>query len=79
MFYLETSQLFCSANQCNSRLKWVKEGNKEGHINSSAQKNPKFSFKDWLSKCDQIRKKLRIWSYLLKESLMENFFVQCND
>ena len=26
-----------------------------------------------ISKCDQIRKKLRIWSYLLKKSLMENF------
>ena len=26
-----------------------------------------------LSKCDQIRRKLRIWSYLLKKSLMENF------
>ena len=42
VFYLETSQLFCSANQCNSRLKWVKEGNKEGHINSSAQKKRNF-------------------------------------
>ena len=24
-------------------------------------------------KCDQMRSKLRIWSYLLKKSLMENF------
>ena len=30
-----------------------------------------FSIKDSFSKCDQIR--LRIWSHLLKESLMENF------
>ena len=29
--------------------------------------------KDFFSKCDQIRKKLRIWSHLLKKSLMENF------
>ena len=28
--------------------------------------------KDFFSKCDQIRRKLRIWSYLLKKSLMEN-------
>ena len=33
----------------------------------------KFSIKDFLSKCDQIRRKLQIWSQLLKESLMENF------
>ena len=33
----------------------------------------KFSIKDFFSKCDQILKKLRIWSNLLKKSLMENF------
>ena len=27
----------------------------------------KFSIKDFFSKCDQIRRKLRIWSYLLKK------------
>ena len=29
--------------------------------------------KDFSSKCDQIRRKLRIWSHLLEKSLMENF------
>ena len=33
----------------------------------------KFSIKNFFSKCDQIRRKLRIWSYLLKKSLMGNF------
>ena len=33
----------------------------------------KFSIKDFFGKCDQIRRKLRIWSHLLKNSLMENF------
>ena len=33
----------------------------------------KFSIKDFFSKCDQIRSKLRIWSHLLKKFLMENF------
>ena len=33
----------------------------------------KFSLKDFLSKCDQIRSILRIWSDLLKKSLTENF------
>ena len=38
----------------------------------------KFSTEDFFSKCDQIRRKLRIWSHLLKKSFMENFvFVQC--
>ena len=33
----------------------------------------KFSIKDFLIKCDQIRSFLPIWSHLLKKSLMENF------
>ena len=33
----------------------------------------KFSIKDFLSKCDQIHRKLRIWSHLLKKLLTENF------
>ena len=32
----------------------------------------KFSIKDFFSKCDQIPSFLRIWSNLLKKSLMEN-------
>ena len=32
----------------------------------------KFSIKDFFSKCDQIRSFRRIWSHLLKKSLMEN-------
>ena len=33
----------------------------------------KFFIKDFFSKYDQIRRKLQIWSHLLKKSLMENF------
>ena len=32
-----------------------------------------FSIKDFFSKCDQIFKKLRIWSHLLKKSLTGDF------
>ena len=39
----------------------------------SKQKNNYNPFKDIFSKCDQIRSFLRIWSHLLKKSLMENF------
>ena len=40
--------------------------------NTTAQKM-KFSIKYIFSECDQIRRKLRIWSNLLEKSLMENF------
>ena len=33
----------------------------------------KFAIKYFFSKCDQTRRKLRIWSHLLKKSLLENF------
>ena len=33
----------------------------------------KFSIKDFFSKFDQVRHFQRIWSHLLKKSLMENF------
>ena len=33
----------------------------------------KFFMKDFFSKCDQIRRKLRVWSHLLKKFLMKNF------
>ena len=37
----------------------------------------KFLIKDFFSKWDQIRCFLRIWSHLLKKSLMENFIFGC--
>ena len=38
----------------------------------------KLSVKEFFSKYEQILRKLRIWSHLLKKSLLENFiFVQC--
>ena len=39
----------------------------------AAKKKLKFSINDFFSKCDQIRRYLRIWLHLLKNSLMENF------
>ena len=33
----------------------------------------RFSIKDFFSECDQILRKLRIWSHVLEKSLMENF------
>ena len=39
---------------------------------NTAQKM-KFSIKDFFSKCDHTRRKMRIWSNLLKKPLTENF------
>ena len=44
---------------------------------NTAQKM-KFSIKDFFSKCDQIHSFLRIWSHLLKKSLLENFIFLCS-
>ena len=33
----------------------------------------KFSIKDFFNKRDQILRKMRVWSHLLKKSLMESF------
>ena len=43
-------------------------------LGSGTSQKMKFSITDFLSKCDQLRSFLRIWSHLLKKSLMENFF-----
>ena len=40
--------------------------------NITAQKK-KFPITDFFSKCNEIRRNLRIWSHLLEKSLMENF------
>ena len=39
----------------------------------------KFSIKDFYSKWDQTRKKLRIWHHLLKNLFMKNFLYGDND
>ena len=42
---------------------------------TDAAQKMRFFIKDFFSKYDQIRRNLRIWSHLLKKSLMENFIV----
>ena len=42
-------------------------------ISGNTAQNMKFSIKDFFSKRERIRRKLRIWSHLLKESLMKSF------
>ena len=47
-------------------MRWIKNRT----LVSSLHKKWKFFIKDFFSKCDQFRRKLRIWSRLLKKSLM---------
>ena len=47
-------------------------------VSSVTAQQMKFSIKDFFSKCDQIRNFLRIWSNLLKKSLMKNFIFLCS-
>ena len=47
--------------------------NPKRHLNNGTVQKMKFPIKDFFSKYDQIRSFLRIWSHLLKKSLMENF------
>ena len=60
-------RIFYTAN-CFSQKKTLSRKSR----NLTAQKM-KFSIKDFFSRCDQIRKKLLIWSHLLKKSLLEKF------
>ena len=43
------------------------------HRSHKTAQKVKFFIKNFFSKCDQIRRKLRILSHLLKKFLMENF------
>ena len=49
-------------------------------LRNVAAQNMKSSIKNFSSKCGQIRRKLRIWSYLLEKFLIENFIfcIVCN-
>ena len=66
------SHLFTTTHGINSMTDLYCSKRKDFSSQFTAQKM-KLSIKDFFSKCDQIRMKLRIWSHLLKKSLMGNF------
>ena len=68
-----TVQKFALHNQYLQLLeKWYFVFRPRNFALHTAQKM-RFFIKDFFSKCDQIRRKMRIWSHLLKKSLMENY------
>ena len=44
-------------------------------LDANTAQKMKFSMKNFFSKCEQIRRKLRMWSHLLKKSLMQNLII----
>ena len=72
---------------CNSKKsRFIKEQETRGlfrnlmgikiQILSDTAQKMEFSIKDFFSKCDQIRRKLRTWSHFLEKFLME-YFIFC--
>ena len=71
--YIETSQLICSANQFTGFYMIATLEFNELILTENTTQKMKFSIQEFFSKFDQIRRKLRMRSRLLKKSLMENF------
>ena len=66
-------QVVCVNNEGELLVVEVKKEVSSSNLKTVTAQKTKFSIKDFFSKCDQIRRKLRIWSHLQKKSLMENF------
>ena len=69
-FYVRTAKIW-TAFTFNFDGSFLKKGNLIWETDTAQE--IKFSIKDFFSKCDQNCSFLRIWSHLLKKSLMENF------
>ena len=75
--YLKSFRFFNFHNMGNLNFNWILIKNIQVKVIIVIAQKMKFSIKDFFSKSDQIPRKLRIWSHLLKKSLMENLlFVQ---
>ena len=77
-FFIEKgSQIFCYFSAYNTRKNRLNLVFREFSVSINAQKI-KFSIKDFFSKCDQMRRKLRIWSFTEEIFNGElHFIVQC--
>ena len=82
MFTLYLSKNFSQISTTNwLQERWYRLQKRRKYHNTimNTAQNKKFFITDFFSKCDEIRKKLRIWSHILKISVMKtSFFVQWN-
>ena len=69
--YVTLQHMFTYLQMSNSHV-WATINLTYCFIKPPLHKKMKFSIKGFLSKCDQIRSSLRIWSHILKNSLLEN-------
>ena len=74
---MQWSLLYFSSNYTNELVNYDRKfiDEKPDHNFVTTQKM-KFSIKDFFSECEQIQSLLRIWSHLLKKSLIENFIFE---
>ena len=74
---MQWSLLYFSSNYTNELVNYDRKfiDEKPDHNFVTTQK-VKFSIKDFFSECEQIQSLLRIWSHLLKKSLIENFIFE---
>ena len=66
----------CFTNYADDTMSYVTADNTTEvilRLTSITAQKMKFSIKDFFSKCDQICSFLRIWSHLLKKTLIENY------
>ena len=78
MLHEEVSMIYClehkTKNRTNRQEVFYKKAVKHfAKFTANTAHKMKFFIKDFFSTCDQSRRKMRIWSHLLKKSLMENF------
>ena len=74
---MQWSLLYFSSNYTNELVNYDRKfiDEKPDHNFVTTQKM-KFYIKDFFSECEQIQSLLRIWSHLLKKSLIENFIFE---
>ena len=74
---MQWSLLYFSSSYTNELVNYDRKfiDEKPDHNFVTTQKM-KFSIKDFFSECEQIQSLLRIWSHLLKKSLIENFIFE---
>ena len=74
---MQWSLLYFSSNYTNELVNYDRKfiDEKPDHNFVTTQKM-KFSIKDFFIECEQIQSLLRIWSHLLKKSLIENFIFE---
>ena len=69
MYYFQVSSFINSRIYFLTKSNWKDFNNNDDNNNKKTSQKINFSIKDFLSKCDQVSRKLPIWSFLLKKSL----------